>query len=143
MSSENLANTENLKQAGLKITTPRLQILELFETTNRRHLNADDVYKLILDAKLDIGIATVYRVLTQFEEAGILQRHNFDSGHSVYELNKGQHHDHLLCIKCGKVDEFLDDEIEKRQLRIAKKKDFEITDHSLIIYGICTACKNK
>jgi len=143
MSKKKLPSADSLKQAGLKVTAPRLKILEIFETCGRRHLSADDVYKMIVESGLYVGIATVYRVLTQFEKADILCRHNFDSDHSVFELNKGEHHDHLLCMKCGKVHEFLDDEIERRQLKIAKKNNFEITDHSLVIYGICAACNNK
>lgn len=141
MSDSKISKKDNLKQAGLKITTPRLKILEIFKTSSERHLSADEIYKIIVDTKQDIGIATVYRVLTQFEESGILNRHNFDSGHSVFELDKGEHHDHLLCVKCGKVSEFLDQQIEKRQLEIAKTKKFEMTDHSLIIYGICASCQ--
>ncbi len=143
MSDSKISKKDNLKQAGLKITTPRLRILEIFETSNERHLSAEEVYKIIVDSKQDVGIATVYRVLTQFAESGILHRHNFDSGHSVFELEKGEHHDHLLCVKCGRVIEFLDQKIENRQLEIAHENNFDITDHSLIIYGICASCKKN
>ncbi len=131
----------DLKKAGLKITLPRMKILEIMESSESRHMSAEDVYKRLLDAGEEIGLATVYRVLTQFEAAGLLHRHHFESGHSVFELNQGAHHDHILCIRCGKVDEFVDETIEKRQQQIADKAGYEMTDHCLYIYGICPDCR--
>jgi Fur family ferric uptake transcriptional regulator len=132
----------NLKKAGLKVTLPRLKILEILESANNHHLSAEDVYRVLLDSKEDIGLATVYRVLTQFEQAGLVVRHNFEGGHSVFELNNGIHHDHLVCVKCARVEEFLDPVIEERQQSIAREAGYAITDHSLNIYGICTGCQN-
>lgn len=131
------------KKAGLKATIPRMRILQLFENSQQRHLSAEDVYKALLDSGEDEGLAlaTIYRVLTQFESAGLINRLHFEGGTSVFELNQGAHHDHLICVKCGKIEEFFDEAIEKRQQTIAKKKNFEITDHSLHIYGICAGCK--
>lgn len=131
------------KKAGLKATIPRMRILQLFENSQQRHLSAEDVYKALLDSGEDEGLAlaTIYRVLTQFESAGLINRLHFEGGTSVFELNQGAHHDHLICVKCGKIEEFFDEAIEKRQQAIAKKNDFEITDHSLHIYGICAVCK--
>lgn len=131
------------KKAGLKATIPRMRILQLFENSQQRHLSAEDVYKALLDSGEDEGLAlaTIYRVLTQFESAGLINRLHFEGGTSVFELNQGAHHDHLICVKCGKIEEFFDEAIEKRQQAIAKKKNFEITDHSLHIYGICVGCK--
>jgi Fur family ferric uptake transcriptional regulator len=131
------------KKAGLKATIPRMRILQLFENSQQRHLSAEDVYKALLDSGEDEGLAlaTIYRVLTQFESAGLINRLHFEGGTSVFELNQGAHHDHLICVKCGKIEEFVDEAIEKRQQAIAKKKNFEITDHSLHIYGVCAACK--
>lgn len=123
---------------GLKATLPRLRILSLFESSEVRHLSAEDVYKTLLNEGEDIGLATVYRVLTQFEQAGLLERHHFESGKAVFELNSDGHHDHLVCLQCGKVEEFFDEEIEKRQTRIAKDRGFAIRDHSLSIYADCT-----
>ncbi|MEO6024576.1 MAG: ferric iron uptake transcriptional regulator, partial [Burkholderiales bacterium] len=117
---------------------PRLKILDLFESSDVRHLTAEDVYRVLLNESMDIGLATVYRVLTQFEQAGILVRHHFESGKAVYELNQGSHHDHLVCLQCGRVEEFFDEEIERRQKKIAKERGFEIHDHSLHIYADCT-----
>lgn len=131
----------NLKKAGLKITLPRLRILEIMEKSKERHLSAEDIYRQLHDAGEEIGLATVYRVLTQFEEAGLINRRNFESGQSVFELDFGTHHDHLVCIKCGYVEEFVDDVIEKRQQEIAKRAGFAISDHSLTIYGECGNCK--
>ena len=122
---------------GLKATTPRLKILNLFETTKIRHVSAEDVYKLLLAEGEDIGLATVYRVLTQFEQAGLLQRHHFESGKAVYELNEGQHHDHLVCVDCGRVEEFMDPEIELRQRAIAEQHGFALQEHSLALYARC------
>lgn len=134
---------QELKKAGLKATLPRIKILEILENTEMRHLSAEDVYKALLDSGEDVGLATVYRVLTQFESAGLVFRHNFEGGHSVFELNEGHHHDHILCIKCGRVDEFVDDVIEVRQRAIAKKFGYVMTDHSLTIQGVCPECQKK
>jgi Fur family transcriptional regulator, ferric uptake regulator len=129
---------KDLKNAGLKATLPRLKILELFEKSNERHLSAEDVYKVLLNAGEDVGLATVYRVLTQFEEAGLLSRHHFESGKAVFEINEGTHHDHIVCVKCGRVEEFYDAEIEKRQQEAAESRGFKMQEHSLMIYGLCT-----
>ncbi len=128
----------DLKNIGLKATLPRLKILELFETSEKRHLTAEDVYRVLIAEELDIGLATVYRVLTQFEQAGLLIRHHFDSDKAVYEINIGNHHDHLVCIQCGHVEEFFDEEIERRQKNIAAERGFVIQDHSLHLYVNCT-----
>jgi Fur family transcriptional regulator, ferric uptake regulator len=128
----------NLKSSGLKATLPRLRILDLFENAAVRHMSADDIYRLLMQEGLDIGLATVYRVLTQFEQAGLLQRHHFESGKAVFELNQGGHHDHLVCLQCGRVEEFYDAEIEKRQERIAQERGFRIHEHSLSLYADCT-----
>jgi len=130
-------SSRNLKKLGLKATLPRIRVLQLLEETDRRHLSAEDVYKALLKSGEDVGLATVYRVLTQFETAGIVTRHHFEGGLSVFELNKGDHHDHLLCVKCGKIFEFVSEEIEQKQQDIADKLDFNITDHCLYIYGMC------
>lgn len=137
--------TENqeLRKAGLKVTLPRVKILQILEGSEAKHFSAEDVYKALLDAKEDVGLATVYRVLTQFESAGLVMRHHFEGGHSVFELMPLNHHDHLVCTKCGKVEEFYDEVIERQQDMIALKLGFEITDHSLYIYGICPACKKE
>jgi Fur family ferric uptake transcriptional regulator len=131
-----------LRAAGLKATLPRLKILDLFQRAQleqqRRHLSADEVYKLLLMENIDIGLATVYRVLTQFEQAGVLARNNFEQGKAVFELNEGHHHDHLVCLQCGRVEEFFDAEIEKRQHKIAKDLGFALQDHALAMYGNCT-----
>jgi Fur family transcriptional regulator, ferric uptake regulator len=131
----------HLKKAGLKITLPRVKILQILESSPDHHLSAEDVYKILIESGDDVGLATVYRVLTQFEEAKLVVRHNFSEGHSVFELDHGAHHDHLVCVKCGRVDEFLDDVIEERQRQVAKKAGFAITDHNLNIYGICRDCQ--
>ena len=128
---------KDLKNAGLKATLPRLKILELFETSTERHLSAEDVYKILINTGEDVGLATVYRVLTQFEEAGLLSRHHFESGKAVFEINEGTHHDHIVCVKCGRVEEFYDEEIEKRQKTAAESRGFVMQEHSLMIYGIC------
>jgi len=140
-----LSNPSDLKSIGLKATLPRLKILDLFEQSNKRHMTAEEVYRLLSDEGQDIGLATVYRVLTQFEQAGLLMRHHFDSDKAVFELNQGDHHDHLVCLQCGKVEEFYDAEIEKRQTRIAKERGFAIHDHSLQIYADCIKenCPNR
>lgn len=136
-----VSNDSDLKKAGLKVTLPRLKILQILEHAAEHHLSAEDIYKLSLESGEDIGLATVYRVLTQFEQAGLVVRHHFEGGYSVYELDSGSHHDHLICVKCGKVEEFVDSVIEKRQEEIAKNAGYNITDHSLNIYGICTNCQ--
>jgi len=140
-----MSNAHDLKTIGLKATTPRLRILELFEKSTVRHLSAEDVYRLLMTDGMDVGLATVYRVLTQFEQAGLLKRHHFESGKAVFELNDSSHHDHLVCLQCGRVEEFYDAEIEKRQGRIAKERGFAIRDHSLALYADCTkpACPNR
>ena len=130
-------NPADLKSSGLKATLPRLKILEIFQGSAVRHLSAEDVYKLLLAENLDVGLATVYRVLTQFEQAGLLSRNHFESGKAVFELNEGSHHDHLVCLDCGLVEEFFDDEIEKRQHRIAQERGFKLTEHALALYGNC------
>ena len=129
-----MMEAQDLKNAGLKATLPRLRILELFENSAQKHMSAEDVYKSLLDNGEDVGLATVYRVLTQFETAGLVIRHNFDSGHSVYELNSGGHHDHMVCIKTGKVIEFESEEIEKLQQKIAEQYGYKLEDHSLVLY---------
>jgi Fur family ferric uptake transcriptional regulator len=126
-----------IRKAGLKVTLPRVKILELLEESDQRHVSAEDVYKMLLDKGEEIGLATVYRVLTQFEAAGLVTRHNFEGGHAVFELDRGEHHDHIVCIVCGKVMEFMDHTIEERQRQIAGEHGFEMADHSLIIYGRC------
>lgn len=137
-------STKELKKVGLKATLPRLKILEILESGDgQRHMSAEDVYKTLLGHDEDIGLATIYRVLTQFEAAGLVTRHNFEGGHAVFELNEGQHHDHILCVKCGRVDEFIDETIEQRQQDIASKHGYTITDHSLTIYGVCGECQPK
>ena len=135
-----MKNIEELKSTGLKATLPRLKILEIFQTGRQRHMTAEDVFRVLLDERSDIGLATVYRVLTQFEQAGILLRSNFESGKAVYELNEGQHHDHFVFTACGKVEEFYDPEIEKRQMMIAEQMGWQIQDHSMSLYGQCADC---
>lgn len=129
---------------GLKVTLPRVKILEILEKQiDQRHLSAENVYKILLNENEEIGLATVYRVLTQFEAAGLVTRHHFEGGNSIFELNKGGHHDHIVCVKCGQVDEFTDPTIEQRQIDIAKKIGYELTDHSLYLYGFCAKCKTN
>lgn len=135
--------SQDLKNVGLKATLPRIKILHFLEQSKIRHMSAEDVYKALLESGEEVGLATVYRVLTQFEQAGLVTRHHFEGGQSVFELNEGKHHDHILCVKCGKVDEFIDKIIEDRQEMIAKEKGYEMTDHSLYIYGICQDCQRK
>ncbi len=135
------AETQDLKDAGLKITLPRIKILQILESSEVRHVSAEDVYKMLLENDEEIGLATVYRVLTQFEDAGLVIRHHFEGGHSVFEIAPDHHHDHLVCVKCGRVEEFEDNEIEKRQIAIAKAKGFELTDHKLNLYGLCPECQ--
>ncbi len=131
-------NPGELKASGLKATLPRLKILEIFQRSSVRHLSAEDVYKLLLTEDMDVGLATVYRVLTQFEQAGILSRNHFETGKAVFELDQGSHHDHLVCLDCGRVEEFYDGEIEKRQQQIAQERGFRLTEHALALYGNCT-----
>lgn len=133
-----MTDPKELRSTGLKVTAPRLRVLELFQTSPERHLTAEDVYRRLLDEHADIGLATVYRVLTQFEQAGLLVRHHFEGGKAVYELNEGKHHDHLVCLQCGRVEEFYDAEIEKRQTKIAHDRGFEISEHALYLYADCT-----
>jgi len=133
-----MTNADELKSSGLKATLPRIKILEVFQHAERRHMTAEDVFKALLTDGADIGLATVYRVLMQFEQAGLLTRSNFESGKSVFELNEGQHHDHLVCLTCGRVEEFFDAEIEQRQRAIAEKRGFELHEHSLALYARCT-----
>ena len=138
-----MPNSSDLKSSGLKATVPRMKILELFqkkaqETESERHMTAEDIYRLLLKEDMDIGLATVYRVLTQFEQAGLLERHHFESGKAIFELNEGRHHDHLVCLQCGRVEEFYDPEIEKRQARIAKERGFALNEHALTLYVDCT-----
>lgn len=133
-------DNQDLRKAGLKVTLPRLKILEILEKADPHHMSAEDVYKTLLESGDDVGLATVYRVLTQFEAAGLIKRHNFEGGHAVFEIEQGKHHDHLVCIKCARVDEFIDDAIEKRQEVIARQAGFKMTDHSLTIYGVCKEC---
>lgn len=135
--------SRDLKKAGLKATLPRIKILQMLEQSQTRHLSAEDLYKALLESGDDVGLATVYRVLTQFEAAGLVSRHHFDSGHSVFEMNEGKHHDHILCVKCGKVEEFVDEIIEERQRAIAKQTNFVMTDHALYIYGVCDECQEE
>ena len=134
---------DELKSTGLKATLPRLKILEIFQSGDQRHMTAEDVYRVLLNHHSDIGLATVYRVLTQFEQAGILERSHFESGKAVYELNEGTHHDHLVCTSCGKVEEFYDAEIERRQQMIAKDKGWALQDHAMSLYGLCADCVKK
>ncbi len=137
MSSEN----QELRKAGLKVTLPRVKILQILESSDTKHLSAEDVYKALIEADEDVGLATVYRVLTQFETAGLVIRHHFEGGHSVFELDSVDHHDHLVCNKCGRVEEFFDEVIEEQQEKIATKFGFKITDHSLYLYGLCASCQ--
>ena len=132
-----MSRADNLKSSGLKATVPRLKILEVFERTALRHMTAEDVYKALLAEDADVGLATVYRVLMQFEQAGLLTRSHFESGKSVFELNEGQHHDHLVCLTCGRVEEFYDPEIEARQRAVAELRGFTLHDHSLALYAAC------
>lgn len=136
---------DELKSTGLKATLPRLKVLEIFQNGTQRHMTAEDVFRALLVDRSDVGLATVYRVLTQFEQAGILSRSNFEGGKAIYELNEGQHHDHLVCLDCGKVEEFFDADIENRQHAVAKAKGFMIAEHSLSLYAHCTKtpCPNR
>jgi Fur family ferric uptake transcriptional regulator len=140
-----MSNIDELKSTGLKATLPRLKILEVFQASRQRHMTAEDVFRVLLDDRSDIGLATVYRVLMQFEQAGLLTRSNFESGKAVYELNEGQHHDHLVCLDCGRVEEFFDPEIERRQHAIAEERGFVLQEHALSLYANCskTDCPHK
>jgi Fur family ferric uptake transcriptional regulator len=140
-----MTNIDELKSTGLKATLPRLKILEVFQREANRHMTAEEVFRILVQEHSDVGLATVYRVLTQFEQAGILSRSHFESGKAVYELNDGQHHDHLVCLDCGRVEEFYDAEIEKRQNAVAKTKGFAIVDHALSLYASCNRerCPHK
>ena len=140
-----MTNIDELKNTGLKATIPRLKILEVFQRGKYRHMTAEAVFRILLEERSDVGLATVYRVLTQFEQAGILIRSHFESGKSVYELDDGKHHDHLVCLDCGRVEEFYDPEIEKRQHAVAKAKGFTISDHALSLYATCNRelCPHK
>jgi len=129
---------DELKNSGLKATLPRIKVLEVFQNTSQRHMSAEDVFKVLLNEGADVGLATVYRVLMQFEQAGILSRNHFESGKSVFELNEGKHHDHLVCVDCGRVEEFFDAEIEKRLKAVAQSRGFELQDHALALYAVCT-----
>jgi Fur family ferric uptake transcriptional regulator len=133
-----MSDAQSLRGMGLKATFPRLKILELFEKSTQRHMTAEDVYRMLVADNMDIGLATVYRVLTQFEQAGLLERHFFESGKAVFEINHGKHHDHLVCLECGRVEEFFDPEIERRQTMIAKERGFVIQEHALYLYAHCT-----
>ena len=134
------AESQELKDAGLKITLPRVKILQILESAKVHHVSAEDVYKLLLANDEEIGLATVYRVLTQFEQAGLVSRHNFEGGHSVFELSSENHHDHIVCVRCGRVEEFIDTQIEQRQEEVARKLGFQLTDHHLNMYGLCPDC---
>ncbi len=135
--------SSDLKKAGLKVTLPRMKILELLEASAIRHRSAEDIYRALLDDGEEIGLATVYRVLTQFEAAGLVERHHFESGQAVFELSEKGHHDHIVCVSCGKVEEFYDEMIENRQREVAASKGYEVTDHSLTLYGKCPGCQEK
>ena len=133
--------SSDLKKAGLKITLPRMKILEFLEASSVRHQSAEDIYRSLLDSGEEIGLATVYRVLTQFEAAGLVSRHHFEGGQAVFELNQSGHHDHIVCVSCGKVEEFYDEMIESQQIKIAKARGYAVTDHSLTLYGKCSDCQ--
>lgn len=132
---------QELRKAGLKVTLPRVKIMQILESAESRHMSAEDVYKALRDADEDVGLATVYRVLTQFESAGLVTRHHFEGGHSIFEMTPDDHHDHIVCTKCGHVEEFFDEVIEKQQKEAADKHGFTISDHSLYIYGLCSDCQ--
>lgn len=134
-------NVKELREVGLKVTAARLKILKILESAKPHHMSAEDLYQRLLQEGEDVGLATVYRVLTQFENAGLIRRHYFEGDHSIFELNLGEHHDHLVCVKCNRVEEFVDPLIESRQVDIAKAHHFELTDHHHTIYGLCPSCK--
>ena len=129
-----MVENNELRKVGLKVTLPRVKILQMLDTTDQRHMSAEDVYKALMEAGEDVGLATVYRVLTQFETAGLVTRHNFDGGHAVFELSDGEHHDHMVCVETGDVIEFMDHEIEKRQRQIVAEHGYELVDHNLVLY---------
>ncbi|HEX7439051.1 MAG TPA: ferric iron uptake transcriptional regulator [Caldimonas sp.] len=133
-----MTHADELKNSGLKATLPRIKVLEVFQKTMQRHMSAEDVFKVLLAEDAEVGLATVYRVLMQFEQAGILSRTHFETGKAVFELNEGKHHDHLVCLDCGRVEEFFDAEIEKRQRSVAQARGFELQDHALALYAACT-----
>lgn len=137
MSTEN----QELKRAGLKVTLPRVKIMQILDGSENRHMSAEDIYNALRDAGEDVGLATVYRVLTQFESAGLVTRHHFEGGHSVFEMTPEEHHDHIVCTKCGRVDEFFDEIIEQQQEKVAQRLGFQIKDHSLYLYGTCEDCQ--
>lgn len=139
MGSEN----QELRKVGLKVTLPRVKILQILESSENKHMSAEDIYKALIEGDHDVGLATVYRVLTQFESAGLVMRHHFEGGHSVFELTSTDHHDHMVCNQCGKVEEFFDIIIETQQDKIAEKYGFKITDHSMYLYGICSDCQKS
>jgi len=140
---EHPLESKNIRNAGLKVTLPRIKILEILERpSHAQHLSAESIFKTLVSEGEEIGLATVYRVLTQFEAAGLVIRHHFEGGNSVFELNRGDHHDHLVCVHCGKVVEFHDETIEQLQAKIAQQRGFELTDHSLCLYGICKDCQS-
>ena len=136
-------NAEDLKSVGLKVTLPRLKILEVLEKSSNHHLSAEDIYRALMEQREEVGVATIYRVLTQFEESGIVNKLNFENNQAVYELSNVEHHDHLVCVKCNIIIEFQDDVIEQHQLQIANKYGFQLTDHSLYLYGLCKTCKES
>ena len=136
-------DAEDLKSAGLKVTLPRLKILEVLEKSSNHHLSAEDIYRALMEQREEVGVATIYRVLTQFEESGIVNKLNFENNQAVYELSNVEHHDHLVCVKCNIIIEFQDDVIEQHQLQIANKYGFQLTDHSLYLYGLCKTCKES
>ncbi|MDQ5897309.1 MAG: ferric iron uptake transcriptional regulator [Pseudomonadota bacterium] len=140
-----MTNADEIKSSGLKATLPRIKILDIFQRAQQRHMTAEDVFKILLTEGSDIGLATVYRVLMQFEQAGILSRNHFESGKSVFELNEGQHHDHLVCLDCGRVEEFFDPQIESRQRMVAQERGFTLQEHTLALYAHCTkdACPHR
>ena len=136
-------DAEDFKSAGLKVTLPRLKILEVLEKSFNHHLTVEDIYRVLIEQNKEINVATIYRVLSQFEESGIVNKLNFENNQSVYELSNVEHHDHLVCVKCNTIVEFQDDVIERHQLQIAKKYGFQLTDHSLYLYGLCKICKES
>jgi len=138
-----VGESQQLKEVGLKITLPRVKVLQILEQSKARHSSAEDIYRALSDLGEDVSLATVYRVLTQFEAAGLVYRHHFEGGHSVFELSEGEHHDHLICVKCRKVFEFVDALIEERQREIAERVQFKMTDHALTIYGWCVDCQGQ
>jgi Fur family ferric uptake transcriptional regulator len=141
--NEERLNTQQLKDAGLKVTLPRMKVLHILESGENQHYSAEMIYKTLIAQGEEVGLATIYRVLTQFESANIVKRHNFEGGHAVYEIAAAEHHDHLVCVKCNKVEEFLDETIEAQQEVVAKNANFKIIDHSLNLYGVCGECQTN